>query len=83
MLACDCPFIVLGRLSGLFLPYKTVGEVKNERSNAESKRSGSCGDSRETQKSQSVMFLDYRGLTVSEVTELRNKMSGRRRIQGN
>ena len=26
------------------------------------------------QKSQSVMFLDYRGLTVSEVTELRNKM---------
>ena len=25
-------------------------------------------------KSQSVVFVDYRGLTVSEVTELRNKM---------
>ena len=26
------------------------------------------------EKSQSVMFLDYRGLNVAEVTELRNKM---------
>ncbi len=26
------------------------------------------------EKSQSIMFLDYRGLNVTEVTELRNKM---------